>query len=256
MKKVLFILLGFVLMFTLVGCGTDEPDKPDTPDTPDTPDGPDNPDNPGGDTEKGLTVNNLKDALLALEKEYQDSKKASVKVNLVNGTESMEVVLTYEIGSDNLFSALQYELKGEKEVAVYIKDGIVYSSANGSKSKETIDATINDTLTNDYGLNALLAPVTKFYNEAGFYACLTRESEENGVYVFNLDLVEYAKLSGTVAFNPAGKDSIKLIVTTVNEKITEVKVEVKEGDKTLSTDIKYLGFNASPAYPEDLDSYK
>lgn len=250
MKKVLFILLGFILMFTLVGCKGDEPDTPDTPDKPDTPD------NPGGETEKGLTVKNLKDALLALEKEYQDSKKASVNVNLVNGTDTMEAILTYEIGSDNLYSALQYELKGTKEIAVYIKDGIVYSAANGSKSKETLDETVNDTLTNDYGLNALLAPVTKFYNEAGFYQCLTRESDENGVYVFNLDLVEYAKLSGTLSFNPAGKDSIKLIVTTVNEKITEVKVEVKEGDKTLSTEIKYLGFNAAPTYPTDLDTYK
>ena len=254
MKKVLFILLGLVLMFTLVGC-KDEPTPTPTPDPdPDTPANPD-PDKPD-DTDKGLTVGNLQSKLLALAKEYKDSKKASVSVDLVNGEDTMNVVLTYELGSNNLFKALQYELTGTKTIALYIKDDVVYSNANGTKTKEDLDDTVNDTITNDYGLEALLKEVTGFYYEEGFYTCLTKASDENGVYVFDLNLSEYAKNSSNTTFNTAGKDKISLIVTVVNEKITAVKVEVKEGTKTLSTEVKYLGFDKNPVYPTDLDSYK
>ena len=248
MKKLLFVLLSFIMIFSLAACGDDKPVVPDP-----NPEGDSGKENEG---DKGLTAKNLQAALKAIEKEYKDSKGASVAVSLVNGEETMNIVLTYKIGSDNLYSALQYELRGETEIAIYIQEGYVYSSANGSKSKEVLETSVNDTIKNDYGLDALLEPITKFYGEAGLYDCLTKESENNGVYVFALDLANYSKLSGTKSFATAGKDSIKIIVTTVSEKITTVKVEVKEGEKTSSTEIKYQGLNAEPVFPSDLDTYK
>ena len=205
---------------------------------------------------KGLTTKNLQETLKNIEKEYKESKKASVEVNLVNGEDTMKVVLTYELGNDNLFKALQYELTGEKTIAIYIQDETVYSTANGVKSKETLDETVNETLTNDYGLDALLKDVTAFYNEKGLYACLTLTSSDNGVYVFDLDLAKYDSLDSTTVFRTAGKEKVSIIVTTVNDAITAVKVEVKTADKTLSTEVKYLGLDKSPVYPSDLDTYK
>ena len=168
----------------------------------------------------------------------------------------MSVVLTYELDNDGLFKALQYELNGDKFVGVYIKDDVVYSTASGVKSKETLDETVNDTLTNDYGLETLLKDVTAFYKENGLYGCLTLESSENGVYVFALNLATYDSLNGTKVFKTAGKDKISIIVTTVEDAITSVKVEVKAGDVTSSTEVKYLGLDKSPVYPSDLDTYK
>ena len=205
---------------------------------------------------KGLTTKNLQEALKNIEKEYKESKKASVEVNLVNGEDTMKVVLTYELGNDNLFKALQYELTGEKTIAIYIQDETVYSTANGVKSKETLDETVNETLTNDYGLDTLLKDVTAFYNEKGLYACLTLTSSDNGIYVFDLDLAKYDSLDSTTVFRTAGKEKVSIIVTTINEAITAVKVEVKTADKTLSTEVKYLGLDKSPVYPSDLDTYK
>ena len=259
MKKILFILLGLVLMFTLVACGEEkEPQKPAEDDPVVNPDDP-KPDDPKPDDpkpEEGLTAAKLQEALLAVEKEYKESKKASVSVLLVNGDSTMNVTLTYELGADGLFKALQYELKGEKEIAIYVKDEVAYSSANGTKSKEDLDETVNETLTNDYGLEVLLKDVTAFYNEKGLYECLTLESKENGVYVFVLDLVKYSTMDSTKVFKTAGKDAIKIIVSTVNDKVNGVKVEITEGEKTLSTEVKYLGLDKSPVYPSDLDTYK
>lgn len=250
MKKILFVLLGLVLMFTLVGCK----DKP-TPVEPDDPVNPDNPDGPVVD-DKEITKDNLGKKLEALEKEYNESKKAGVEVNLVNGDATMSVVLVYELGNDGLYKALQYELKGTKNVALYIKDDVVYSTAGGSKSKEDLDATVNETIVADYGLEALLKDVTAFYKDAAVFSNLTKVSGENGVYTFELDLAKYATESTVKAFNTAGKDKLLVIITTSSEKITAVKVEAKEGEKTLSTEIKYLGFDKAPTYPTDLDTYK
>ncbi|MBO4667522.1 MAG: hypothetical protein J5666_05305 [Bacilli bacterium] len=259
MKKLFLIIIAFILMFTIVGCGKEEePKKPD-PDPIVDPDPNPNPNpdpEPEPEPEKGLTVKNLKEALQAIEKEYNDSKKASVEVNLVNGEDTMKVVLTYELDNDNLFKALQYELTGEKFVGVYIKDDVVYSRSGDVKSKETLDSSVNDTLTNDYGLATLLKDVTAFYGESGLYDCLTLASSDNGVYVFTLDLANYDKLSGTKTFKTAGKDSLSIIVTTVDDKITAVKVEVKAGEVTSSTEVKYLGLDKNPVYPSDLDTYK
>lgn len=256
MKKLFLVIIAFILMFTIVGCGEEkEPNKPDDPVVdPDPHTDPDPHVDP--EPEKGLTVDNLKESLQKIEKEYNDSKKASVEVNLVNGEDTMKVVLTYELGNDNLFKALQYELTGEKSIAIYIKDDVVYSSANGTKSQEALDETVNETITNDYGLEALLKDVTAFYAEAGLYECLTLSSSDNGVYVFDLDLVKYDTLDSTRVFKTAGKDKISIIVTTVNDAITAVKVEIKAGEKTLSTEVKYLGFDKDPVYPSDLDTYK
>ena len=258
MKKLFLIIIAFILMFTIVGCGKEEePKKPD-PDPIVDPDPNPNPNpdpEPEPEPEKGLTVKNLKEALQAIEKEYKESKKASVSVTLVNGEDTMSVVLTYELDNDGLFKALQYELNSDKFVGVYIKDDVVYSTASGVKSKETLDETVNDTLTNDYGLETLLKDVTAFYAEAGLYQCLTLASSDNGVYVFDLDLVKYAS-SNLSVFKTAGKDKISIIVTTVEEVITSVKVEVKAGDVTSSTEVKYLGLDKSPVYPSDLDTYK
>ena len=266
MKKILFILLGLVLMFTLVGCKEKEPvekpdDKPiDNPDNPNpddpNPDNPDNPDTPDPEPEKGLTVKNLQEALLAVEKEYNESKKAAVSVELKNGEETMSVLLVYELNNDNLYKSLQYELVSEKTVAIYIKDDVVYSTANGTKSKETLDETVNETIANDYGLQALLQKITAFYKENGLYNCLTlASSSEEGVYVFDIDLVKYAEITNAT-FKAAGKDKISIIVTTVDEKITSVKVETTAQNKVSSTTVNYLGFDKNPQYPSDLDTYK
>lgn len=201
--------------------------------------------------ETSLTANNVKDELQAIYAEYKAATKASVKVSLVNGENTLETKLSFEI-VDSLYKALAFEQKGYQEAAVYVKDNVVYMSANGTKQKYDLDDSENDTLVNNYGVEALLEKAVSYYSESAFFNALTLASEEDSVYTFELKINEY---SGTV-INVLGKDKVELVVKINDGNIVSAMLKVTEGEKVVSILVEYLGFNETITYPEDLADYE
>lgn len=201
--------------------------------------------------ENKLTAENIKGKLQDVYDTYKKATKACVKVTLVNGESTLVSKLSFEI-SDELYKALSFEQSGNLENAVYVKDEVVYMSANGVKQKYDLDESENATLVSEYGIEALLKKAVSYYGEAAFFNSLTLANEENGQYVFELDITKY---SGTI-INTNGKDKIELVVVVADDEIKSCMIKVSEGEVINSILVEYLGFNETITYPEDLSDYE
>lgn len=198
-----------------------------------------------------LTAENVKEKLQKLYADYKAASKASVKVSLVNGEETLDTKLSFEI-VDGLYKALAFEQKGYQDNAVYVKDGVVYLSANGTKQQYELDDSENDTLVANYGVEALLKQAVSYYSENAFFTSLTLVSDENSVYTFELDITKY---NGSV-LNVAGKDKVELVVKVAGEEIQSAMLKVTVGSNVNSVAVEYLGFNETISYPSDLSDYE
>ena len=198
-----------------------------------------------------LTAENVKEKLQKLYADYKAASKASVKVSLVNGEETLDTKLSFEI-VDGLYKALAFEQKGYQDNAVYVKDGVVYLSANGTKQQYELDDSENDTLVANYGVEALLKQAVSYYSENAFFTSLTLVSDENSVYTFELDITKY---NGSV-LNVAGKDKVELVVKVAGEEIQSAMLKVTVGSNVNSVAVEYLGFNETISYPNDLSDYE
>lgn len=201
--------------------------------------------------EEKLTAENAKEKLQKLYADYKAAKKASVKVSLVNGENTLETKLSFEI-VDELYKALAFEQKGFQEAAVYVKDNVVYLSANGTKQQYDLDESENDTLVSNYGVEALLKQAVSYYTENAFFAALVLATEEESVYTFELNINDYA---GTI-IDVTGKDKVELVVKVSGDEIQSAMLKATEGEKVTSILVEYLGFNEAITYPEDLADYE
>ena len=171
-----------------------------------------------------------------------------MKLSVVTPEITVVTEFAYAYTEDSI-SELMYKQTGATSIEVYVKNGKIYTNENGSKSSEALTAANAAVLKGQYGINKLVAEALKFRNEFAFYNSLTFEGEAEGVYTFNLDLDTY---SGST-FKPAGKESIKLLVTYGTE-ITKVEVQITNTDLTVSTvTLELLGLE-KPAitFPSDL----
>ena len=198
-----------------------------------------------------LSTATVKTKLQKAYTEYLAADKAAVKITLVNGEETLETKLSYA-KAEGLYTELFFEQKGVQEAGVYVKDNVVYMSANGTKQKYDLDASENKTLVNSYGIEALLKQVTVFYSDSIFFNALGAATVAESVYTFELDLTKY---NGNT-INAAGKDKIELIITLVDDEISVVTLKVTEGEKVNSITLEYLGFNDTIVFPTDLNDYQ
>ncbi len=195
-----------------------------------------------------LTLDNLQAKLNNAIAAYNNSLNGSVKLSVVTPETTVVTEFAYAYTEDSI-SELMYKQVGATSIEVYVKNGKIYTNENGSKSSEALTAANAAVLKDQYGINKLVAEALKFRNEFAFYNSLTLEGEAEGVYTFNLDLETY---SGST-FKPAGKESIKLLVTYGTE-ITKVEVQITNTDLTVSTvTLELLGLE-KPAitFPSDL----
>lgn len=198
-----------------------------------------------------ISASNVKEKLQSAYSTYVASSKAAVVLLLQNGDNTLETKLSFELENE-LYKALVFEQKGVQEAGVYVKDGMVYMSANGAKQKYELGESENTTLVTNYGIDELLKKSVSYYNEDVFFNALTLTKEEETVFTFELDLRKY---NGSV-INTEGKDKIELIVNIENEVVKEVQLKITEGSNVNSITTKYLGFNDVLVYPEDLADYE
>ena len=198
--------------------------------------------------DEDLTLDNLQAKLNNAIAAYNSSLNGSMKLSVVTPEITVVTEFAYAYTEDSI-NELMYKQTGATSIEVYVKGGKIYTNENGSKSSEALTAANAAVLKGQYGINKLIAEALKFRNEFAFYNSLTFEGEAEGVYTFNLDLETY---SGST-FKPAGKESIKLLVTYGTE-ITKVEVQITNTDLTVSTvTLELLGLE-KPAinFPSDL----
>lgn len=202
---------------------------------------------------EGLNVSNLQETLESVLDTYKNSLNGFVKVTAVSkdgNTTATEFAYNY---NETEIDSLMYKQTSNSNAHVYVKDGYVYMLREDLKSKTALTEDEANLIMTQYGFEAVTAQVTSFYSEEELFSSLTLESEVEGVYTFNLDLASYAGST----LNVDGKDSIKIVVTVVEDVVVKVEVQIAfSTGETGSTAIEFKGLEVVAIdFPADLITY-
>lgn len=197
--------------------------------------------------EDGYTKTELKKDLCSVKEEYTNSSSVNLLIETDNGI--FELIYNK---SDNVYENFKYYVKGNTTTIAYVKDGLFYSSIEGSKKKTSLSDKEAQDLVSQYNASIFLKEVTSFYDEDAFYAALNKKQETDDYVEFDLVLNDYLGFS----LNVIGVDSLSIKVKFENNKVAFVELTYVVKDVSSSIKVQYRGITKQNIdYPSDLDSY-
>lgn len=197
--------------------------------------------------EDGYTKTELKKDLCSVKEEYTNSSSVNLLIETDNGI--FELIYNK---SDNVYENFKYYVKGNTTTIAYVKDGLFYSSIEGSKKKTSLSDKEAQDLVSQYNASIFLKEVTSFYDEDAFYAALNKKQETDDYVEFDLVLNDYLGSS----LNVIGVDSLSIKVKFENNKVAFVELTYVVKDVSSSIKVQYRGITKQNIdYPSDLDSY-
>lgn len=193
----------------------------------------------------------LKNELVTLLNSYLNSEKGSLKIEYVDNENVLVENYGFELKGEDSFTKLADVFSTSTNASVYIKDEMIYMNANGTLGKYPIDDSEIQDIFDNHSVATILNPITSFYKEEAFFNSLTLSEQVDDKLVFDLDILNY---KGNKV-NTLNIDSIQLIVTINNDKITTVEYQAVSGDNVSKVIVTYLGLDFLIEFPNDLDSY-
>lgn len=201
-------------------------------------------------------VNTIKAKLNNLLDKYLSSSKATINAATNDGNKITTQDYAFMFNGSKLekfANVIMQDINSSSpnDISIYLKDDMLYMSANGTKGKYLADESeINET----YELNSfdkLMENYTKFYKENDFFASLILVSVEDGNYNYKLDLSKY---NGQV-INTFNVDEIRFSCSFGSNDAAVVTLEYTSESLTKSLVLNYKGLDWLFTYPDDLDSY-
>lgn len=190
-------------------------------------------------------VEELSLALYKIKDNYINANSFNVYIEVKSGSSTSSMEMIYNKNSSGLYDEFFYEIKGNVEIMVYIKDGISYMKEESNMKKATLSDSEAQTIVNDYNAKQFLGKVISFYDEVSFYNAL----EEVSVNKFKLNLEKYEGK----ALNVDGISEVILNVSYSGEAISSIELVYSNGN---SVKVYYRGHqNVTVPEPSNLDKF-
>lgn len=187
--------------------------------------------------------------------QYINSSKATVEINLTNGSTRYNELFAFEKNSNNLYNKLYHQSNSNVLSFLAIKDDMIYINLNDVKTKFECTEDEQNELMEKENLEYVLKDVTSFYFDDDFFKCLLFEKAEGTLYTYSLDIRNYVYNASKPAINVLNIDEVCLYVEMNSDKITLCKLELKSLDIVKKVEVLYQGLDFVATFPNDLDSY-
>ena len=198
MKKILLTIFLFVLALSLVACG-------------------------GNNSNDSMDVAGAKKIYEDTMKAYGSGKGVDAKVTYNYGTQTSSIQFAYNLEGNNI-KDLAYVVNNELgELSVYVKDGVAYMNAYGTKTKTNMTDADNATFVEKYTFAKAVEEINVLFGYT-FFGAAKVESATEGKVKLSCDL----SLLQADAFFEA-----------------EENIEKLQAKKALAVDFEYSGSNMS-----------
>jgi len=245
MKKIIQLLLVFVLAFSLVAC---DPDKPNNDDN--------------------ISVTELDKFVKSTKSNYEDASSASILITVKNGSATSTLEYVYNYSGSEIESLMLKYVSSELTMEAYVKDGYDYVNIEGEKTKSIVGSDTTNAILEKYGFNEMTKAAMENFNTEMLNAS-TVSSDEDGLATLTFDkskyVVDYDGLDVDEAFEAQERytniqnniKEITLYVTYANKKVTKLSAKlVNNSDVVSEITIEFRGMETQTiTYPSDLDSY-
>ena len=204
MKKILLTIFLFVLALSLVACG-------------------------GNNSNDSMDVAGAKKIYEDTMKAYGSGKGVDAKVTYNYGTQTSSIQFAYNLEGNNI-KDLAYVVNNELgELSVYVKDGVAYMNAYGTKTKTNMTDADNATFVEKYTFAKAVEEINVLFGYTFFGAAKVESATEGKVKLScDLSLLQADPSLDEDAFFEA-----------------EENIEKLQAKKALAVDFEYSGSNMS-----------
>ncbi|MFA6627305.1 MAG: hypothetical protein WCT17_02085 [Bacilli bacterium] len=242
MKKAIITFMCLLLAFVAVGCTKTPP-------------------------EETTTTLDFLNYVTATVDEYLESESGNISIEMEKETStSLEYIYNFDGSSlDELLCVLE---SGDSMMAAYVKDEVAYVNVNGQKNQAPLTEDEEETILDNYGLEAMTASIFATFDKSLFSA-FAITSDEAGVVVLTWDSTKYVLIGEGLSdeefiaasdrFDDITTNMTAIVVTLTyaDGKVSKIESSWTNYDDVVGTiDIEFKGIGTQTiTFPADLDTY-